>query len=164
MMGGPDAFAPHDHSFCRASAMARAEKLCAAQGLRLTDLRRRVLGVLLNDHRAMGAYDILDVLAAEGMRAQPPTVYRALEFLTDAGLAHRVHMLNAFVACDQAGDDHQPAFLVCKDCHGVSETSVEGGADALGIGRSDAVGFRAAMAVVEIPGQCPTCRAEGGGE
>lgn len=160
-MTGGDAFRPHDHAACRAEALARAEKLCAAKGLRLTDLRRRVLEVLLGDHRAMGAYDILDVLAADGMRAQPPTVYRALEFLTDAGLAHRVHMLNAFVACDHAGDDHQPAFLVCSDCHGVSETHLDSAASALGLDGPGVGGFRADSAVVEVPGQCPACRQAG---
>lgn len=153
-----DPFSPHDHATCREDALARAESLCAQNGLRLTDLRRRVLEILLADHRAMGAYDILEELGHDGTRAQPPTVYRALEFLTDAGLAHRVHMLNAFVACAQAGDAHQPAFLICNDCHGVSETQLADTVATLGLGAGDGDGFRPAAAVVEVPGQCLACR------
>ncbi|RMD92342.1 MAG: transcriptional repressor, partial [Alphaproteobacteria bacterium] len=91
------AFAPHDHRACAAAALARAEARCRESGLRLTPLRRRVLEILLESHRPLGAYDILARLRADGRPAQPPVAYRALDFLVAHGLAHRLHSLNAFL-------------------------------------------------------------------
>jgi hypothetical protein len=64
--------------------------LAVARGVRLTPVRRRVLEILLEEHKAMGAYDVLTRLAAEGFGNQPPVAYRALEFLEDQGFAHRI--------------------------------------------------------------------------
>lgn len=80
------AFVRHDHGHCAADALARAELLAAGQGARFTPVRRRVLEILLEQHKAMGAYDVLQRLAAEGYGNQPPVAYRALEFLVDQGL------------------------------------------------------------------------------
>ena len=84
----PDlAFAAHDHAHCTSDALARADALIAAKGLRLTPVRRRTLEILLEDHRALGAYDVLNRLAAEGYGNQPPVAYRALDFLEEQGLS-----------------------------------------------------------------------------
>ena len=58
-----------------------------------------VLEILLESHRAMGAYEVLERLAAEGFGKQPPVAYRALDFLVEHGLALRVRRLNAYAAC-----------------------------------------------------------------
>ncbi len=82
-------FHAHDHAHCTGDVMARAEAITAANGARLTPVRRRVLEILLEAHRAMGAYDVLQRLATEGFGNQPPVAYRALDFLVEQGLAHR---------------------------------------------------------------------------
>ncbi|AMY67832.1 zinc ABC transporter ATP-binding protein ZnuC [Frigidibacter mobilis] len=115
------AFEHHDHAHCADDTMARAEAVAAARGARLTPVRRRVLEILLEAHRAMGAYEVLDRLAAEGFGNQPPVAYRALEFLVEHGLAHRVRRLNAFAACMHPGQDHSPVFLICRSCDAVAE-------------------------------------------
>ena len=100
----PDlAFAPHDHTRCADDVLALAETQLAQGGQRLTPVRRRTLQILLEAHRAMGAYDVLERLAAEGFGHQPPVAYRALEFLEEHGLAHRIRRLNAFTACMHPG-------------------------------------------------------------
>ena len=109
-------FTHHDHQHCISHAIGAAEEACAEQGLQLTPQRRRVLEILLEEHRAMGAYELLDVLRTEGIGAQPPTVYRALDFLVSNGFAHKIERLNAFVACAHPGERHAPAFLICSDC------------------------------------------------
>lgn len=157
-MTGASAFAPHDHRVCVQHAMDAAERACSDRGLRLTEMRRRVLRVLLREHRAIGAYDILHALSRDGERVQPPTVYRALDFLTRAGLAHRVHLLNAYVACAQSGTDHQPALLVCETCHAVAEEP-QTAAPRQVTRAAEQAGFAPRSAVVEMPGQCPACRA-----
>ncbi|MGG7566162.1 transcriptional repressor [Rhodovulum sp. DZ06] len=156
------AFARHDHGRCREDALAHAAQTCAAQGLRLTPVRRRVLEILLESHRALGAYEVLERLAAEGLGAKPPVAYRALEFLTANGFAHRIEKLNAFVACahpDGPEGRHTPAFLVCRACRTVAETAAPAAQPGLGAA-ADALGFEIETQVVEATGLCPACRAE----
>ncbi len=151
------AFAPHDHAVCAADALDRAERLCAEAGARFTPVRRRVLELLLEHHRAMGAYEVLDRLAAEGFGHQPPVAYRALEFLTAQGLAHRIRRLNAFAACSHPGQAHAPVFLICQDCHAVAEAPGGSVRTALDDAATTA-GFSVAGATIEAYGQCPACR------
>ncbi|RMN79710.1 Zinc uptake regulation protein, partial [Pseudomonas syringae pv. papulans] len=121
MPNTPLASRPHDHSHCVHSAL-EADALCAKQGLRLTTLRRRVLELVWQSHKPLGAYDILAVLSDEdGRRAAPPTVYRALDFLLENGLVHRIASLNAFTGCNHPTHAHQGQFLICRLCHAAIE-------------------------------------------
>ena len=88
-------FVEHDHRACSEYAMEAAHKLCSARGLRLTPVREKVLELLLESHGALGAYTILEKLASVGFRSQPPVAYRALDFLVEHGLVHRIEKLNA---------------------------------------------------------------------
>ena len=150
------AFARHDHSHCSHDALARAEAISAARGARLTPVRRRVLELLLEAHRAMGAYEVLERLAAEGFGKQPPVAYRALEFLVDLGLVHRINRLNAFAACMDPGQSHTPAFLICRTCHLVAETPAARPRAALDASAAE-TGFVVEFASFEAVGLCPTC-------
>lgn len=156
----PDlAFAAHDHAACQTDAMTRAEALIAGRGARLTPVRRRVLEILLEDHRAMGAYEVLGRLAAEGFGHQPPVAYRALDFLEEQGLAHRIRRLNAFTACMHPGEAHAPAFLICRTCDAVAEAPAAPVRRALETA-AGALGFTVEGSVVEALGQCADCRAQ----
>ena len=104
-------FEHHDHATCIASTLQLAEDDSAVRGLKFTALRRRSLEILLREHRAMGAYDLLAVLADDGHSAQPPVTYRALDFLVTAGFAHKIERLNAYIAYCHLGSDHTPAFF-----------------------------------------------------
>ena len=115
------AFAQHDHGACAADALDYARGVCAQQGLRLTPVRERVLQLLLESHSALGAYDLLEKLKADGLGSQPPVAYRALEFLVAHGFAHKIERLNAFVACSRTHAGHSPAFMICRLCHQVAE-------------------------------------------
>jgi Fur family zinc uptake transcriptional regulator len=149
--------AGHDHHACAADTLARAEAICRAEGLTLSPGRRRVLVALARSHAPMGAYDLIEQLAAEGPRPAPITVYRALSFLTENGLAHRIERLNAFVACAGNHDAARPlVFLICDRCGQVGEVA----ADAVGIDLERAcapVGFRPRSAALEILGVCRHC-------
>ncbi|MDF3413392.1 transcriptional repressor [Sulfitobacter sp. M57] len=150
-------FAPHDHGNCVADTLRKAEQHCADNGLRLTPVRRRSLEILLADHRALGAYDLLAVLATEGLGAQPPVAYRALDFLVKAGFAHKIEALNAYIACAHLGECQMPAFLICRACNSVAETDTTLGRGRLNDAASDA-GFRIERTVVEAEGLCPSCQ------
>jgi Fur family zinc uptake transcriptional regulator len=151
-------FAPHDHASCAEAAMEAARAACAEAGLRLTETRARVLEILLESHAALGAYEVLERLRAEGRTAAPPVAYRALDFLTRNGFAHRIEKLNAFVACARPHAGDAPAFLICRSCRQVAETSGAAAAAAL-VPAAEAMGFRPERTVVEIEGLCPACAA-----
>lgn len=155
----PIGFDTHDHRHCIADGIATAEAQCQAAGAQMTPARRRVLEILLQQHRAMGAYEILDVLRGEGLGSQPPVAYRALDFLARQGFVHRIERLNAFVACAHPGEDHAPAFLVCRGCDRVAEASSDAQKGRLGEA-ARAAGFRIERAVVEAVGLCPDCQRE----
>lgn len=157
------AFAPHDHGNCRQQAMRAADDLAATQGVRLTPVRRRTLEILLETHRALGAYEVLERLAAEGFGSQPPVAYRALDFLVQHGLAHRVQRLNAFAACLSPGHEHAPAFLICRACNKVAEADAPAVRRALGAA-ADLAGFSVERVTVEALGLCDACAAVETGE
>jgi Fur family zinc uptake transcriptional regulator len=156
----PDlAFAAHDHAHCAHDALERAEALTAATGARMTPVRRRVLEILLEEHKALGAYDVLARLAKDGFGNQPPVAYRALEFLVEQGLAHRIQRLNAFTACVHPGEDHAPAFLICRTCHTVAEAEASAARQSLETEAARA-GFQVERTTIEALGLCPNCRAQ----
>ncbi|KAJ54760.1 Fur family transcriptional regulator [Actibacterium mucosum KCTC 23349] len=152
-------FRGHDHTACVADRMAAVEAQCAEKKLQLTPIRRRVLELLLEHHKALGAYDILKALEAEGRPAQPPVAYRALDFLTTHGFAHKIERLNAFVACSDPGHGHAPTFLICRDCNTVAEEPGTLSREALAE-TANLAGFQIEKAVVEAEGVCPLCRDE----
>ena len=150
----PLGFSTHNHTACQTDALARAEAVCREKGLQFTKSRRRVLEILLSEHKAMGAYDILAKLGKEGVPAQPPVVYRALDFLVSHGFAHKVEKLSAYIACSLPGTDHEPAFLICRACDSVAED-----VQSAPLGRAaKAAGFQIETSVVEAEGICPDCR------
>lgn len=138
--------------------MAVAKRL-EGQGLRLTAVRRRVLEILLENHKAMGAYEILDRLGAEGFGKQPPVAYRALDFLVEHGLVHRVQRLNAFAACLHPGEPHNPAFLICRTCNKVAEAPAGALRESLEATAGD-MGFTVERVTIEALGLCPACAAQ----
>ncbi|WP_421704845.1 Fur family transcriptional regulator [Aliiroseovarius sp.] len=152
-----NAFHSHDHTACSRDALAEAERVCAEKGARLTPVRRRTLEILLEGHRALGAYDVLERLSAEGFGHQPPVAYRALDFLVEHGLVHRIRRLNAFAACAHPGENHAPTFLICRACDSVAEAPgdmIRAAADEAAL----AMGFEIERLSVEALGLCPACK------
>ena len=139
-------------------ALAAAADLARARGLRLTPVRRRVLEILLTEGRALGAYDVLERLGAEGFGRQPPVAYRALDFLVEHGFAHRIRRLNAFAACAHPHEAHEALFLICESCNALTE--VPGAAVHKAIGAAAyAAGFAVTATTVEALGRCADCSA-----
>lgn len=157
----PDvAFAAHDHGHCATDVLTRADALAAGRSVRLTPVRRRALEILLEQHRALGAYEVLNRLAQDGFGNQPPVAYRALEFLVEHGLAHRIQRLNAYLACRHPGETHVPAFLICASCQAIAETSADGARAGLNDAATE-LGFQLDRVTVEAMGLCPGCQKAG---
>jgi len=147
----------HDHAHCVAVILADAEDVCRGRKVRLTSQRRRVLEIVAESHTAIGAYDVMDRLATDGKRPAPITVYRALDFLMEQGLVHRLASLNAYIACPHPGARHGAQFLICKRCGAIGELSNDLVHRAIAGAASD-VGFSVSAPVVEVAGLCLNCR------
>ncbi|HEY0223367.1 MAG TPA: transcriptional repressor [Pseudolabrys sp.] len=150
----------HDHDRCASTAIAHAEAICGARKERLTPIRRRVLEALLASHQPLGAYELIDRLALQATRPAPITIYRALDFLREQGLVHRIESRNAFIACvlDHASSTDPVVFLICEKCGAVGEAASAAVADTIKTA-SRAAGFTPKTPVIEISGICAHCKA-----
>jgi len=131
--------------------------LCAARGRRLTETRRNVLEALYHSGRPVTAYDLITILQGRLQRKlSPPSVYRALEFLVETGLATRIESRNAYVLCAHPDHPHDCVLFVCDRC----DVSVEVENPALErLIAADAthLGFKISRQVVELQGLCALC-------
>ena len=147
----------HNHQVCVDTALERAELVCAKQNLRFTPLRKTVLELGWKGHEPVGAYELLDELAKQGRSASPPTVDRALEFLLQAGLVHKLDSLNAFGGCADPESGTHSAFLICRSCKVVDELSAETiERDIAALSASH--DFFPERHTVEVEGLCSACR------
>lgn len=167
---GDDAYSQPELSFSSEveKRLEEATQWCKHHGQRLTATRRLVLGLILSQERPSGAYDILSRLQGYQPKAVPPTVYRALEFLLEKGLIHRIERLSAFVGCHHAlhCDDvcsahktwgvHRAQFLICRQCGQVQELEQDVVATVL-LKSARGQGFQAEAATIEIEGLCASC-------
>jgi Fur family zinc uptake transcriptional regulator len=116
-----------------------------------------VLEALYATHKPLGAYDLAEILGPKGRRLAPITVYRALDFLMEQGLVHRIESRNAFLACAHNHDvASSVAFLICERCGAVGEIAAASATQPL-IDGARASGFAPKMTVVEITGICLNC-------
>ena len=142
--------------------LEQAEQRCTARGAKLTELRRQVLGLVLDSKQPSGAYDLLDRLRNARGPSAPPTVYRALEFLVEQGFIHRVERLAAFIGCIDDGHHahghaHAAQFLICSNCRRVTEIEDEAIAHALQAAAARQ-GFTVARGMIEAEGICADCQ------
>lgn len=148
-----------------------AAAACLRRGAQLTELRRQVLRLVLEAEQPVGAYALLDRLKASRAGAAPPTVYRALDFLREQGLIHRVERLNAYVGCVEATShpedcgcgaehDHPHQFLICTRCGATEEISDPPTSRALEAA-AKRHGFVLHRATVEAEGLCARCSGAG---
>ncbi len=149
----------HKHSSCIAEALGVAEFSCKQRGHRLTAIRRRVLELVWASHEPVKAYDVLDILRKERTGAAPPTVYRALEFLLEEGLVHKIESLNAYIGCGEPGHLDSGQFLICRDCGEVAELDDPELVRFIGK-KAKQIGFTIEGQVVEIKGCCAQCRSD----
>lgn len=137
--------------------LQEAEALVQGKGQKLTPIRRKVLHLLLESEEPAKAYDLLANLDGEGS-PKPPTVYRALDFLQEMGLAHKIESLNAYVACGHASHPHSAVFLICDRCGAAEELHAVKTSKAIN-DETQAAGFQVHNAVIEARGICRKCNA-----
>jgi len=139
--------------------LKRAEQLCVERGIRLTDQRKMVLRLLCASDKPLGAYELLDRMRDEIRNPTPPVVYRALDFLLEQGLVHKLESLNAYIGCSHPDHPHASQFLICDDCGEVAEVEDASIAKSLkAAGQS--IGFSTKRPVVELVGTCALCKSK----
>ena len=139
--------------------MERAEMLCRERGVRLTEQRKTVFKLLCVSDKPLSAYELLDRMRGVVKNPAPPTVYRALDFLLEQGLVHKLESLHAYVGCAHPEHPHASQFLICDDCGEVAEVEDPSVVQSLKLA-GKAVGFRAKRPVIEVLGTCAQCIAK----
>jgi len=148
----------HDHDLKpdeRALRLAEAQALCTEAGERMTSSRLRTYGLILEANAPVKAYDVIDRFHPDGA-AKPPTVYRALSFLEQMGLIHRIESLNAFVACETRNEKHTAGFLLCDCCGQSVEIAIPNVSDIQG--SAGKAGFSLNHITLEARGLCAACQ------
>ncbi|MBD3894366.1 transcriptional repressor [Halomonas sp. ML-15] len=138
------------------SLILQAEQQCQHRGVRFTPIRRRVLEMIASADGGLKAYDLLDELAVEHASARPPTIYRALDFLIEQGLVHRIESLNSYVACPCPEHAHGFQLLICRVCGRVEELHLDD-VNAQLASRARSLGFRVERQTIELLGTCEGC-------
>lgn len=146
----------HNHAQCTAELISRAEKTCAKRGTRLTEQRKDVLTSVAESHSAVGAYEIIERMANGGSRPAPITIYRALDFLLEHDLVHKIESRNAYVACSSVHANNQPTLLVCDQC-GIVDEVIEPITIASLEKTAATKAFTVSKTVIELSGICNQC-------
>ncbi len=148
----------HDHNLCIKEALENAQKVCTARGSRLTALRERVLELVWQSHRPIGAYEVMANLKQGNSKpAQPPTVYRALSFLVEQGLVHKLSSSNAYIGCHIPDKAHDSCFLVCSNCQTTIELDIPDIKQSLAA-HAEQCHFSINYSNIELSGLCAECR------
>ncbi|MFM8746964.1 MAG: Fur family transcriptional regulator [Aestuariivirga sp.] len=150
----------HGHAHTAHSDVAamidRARAFAAARKLPFTEMRARVLTVLAQEEKPLTAYELVDRLSVPKI-VQAVQVYRALDFLQEAGCVHRLASKASYFACDH---EHHPGeavvFMVCSHCGTVQEAPSDLVAQGLQ-GAAEHAGFKPAHPIVELEGECARC-------
>lgn len=147
----------NNHNTCIEQALHRASTICQDRGLLFSKLRQKVLEIVWTSHRPIKAYTILGNLKAEQASAEPPTVYRALNFLMENGLVHKLNSLNAYIGCSHPLQHHECYFLICQVCNDVVECCDQRIARAIG-NTTNKNCFDSKCVTLEIKGKCQHCK------
>jgi Fur family zinc uptake transcriptional regulator len=145
-----------DHNKCVSDSFEQAKEICNKNGLRFTDLRQKIFSIILQNHQPSKAYDVLGILQKEDFSAKPATIYRALDFLLECGLIHKLHISNSYVVCSHPLRHNRCFFLICNKCDEAQECCDKGLSVEL-----DKIGsknnFHVEYVAVEIRGICNSC-------
>ena len=131
--------------------------LCKERGAQFTKLRRRILELLWEGNRPMGAYELIGALTQDlTRRVAPQTVYRALEFLTSQGLVARIESRNAYVPSTHPERHQDCLFFICSTCRAVEELEDQRLENLISKNAAQ-IGFRTSRRVIEVEGTCAAC-------
>ncbi|WP_112662267.1 Fur family transcriptional regulator [Microvirga flavescens] len=119
----------------------------------MTPMRERVYRELVQSGGPVGAYDLVERLSSKSRRIAPVTIYRALDFLRDAGLVHRLATQNSYIVSHGEVDPGAVKIMfVCSRTGKSVEVHSKEVGDAIRKAAEDA-GFKAISPFVEVEGE-----------
>ena len=124
----------------------------------LTPNRRRVLQQLQRSERPLSAYELLELLRQDGVSWQPPTAYRALDYLVEQGLAHYLQSIQKYVVCPHSDCSHFSHLLICVLCGQVQEVAMPAALLTALQQQAEELDFQLAPQFLELKGVCGRCR------
>lgn len=136
----------------------QADTILAQAGQKWTVPRRVTYAALLEQDAPVSAYQLMDFITRHGDGAlKPPSVYRALGFLQEMGLAVKIESLNAFLACKSLNHTHRHVMLLCDSC-GQTNELCDDMVEAHFVKRAAEKGFKVSRPVMELHGSCQNCQ------
>ncbi|WP_178862671.1 Fur family transcriptional regulator [Thiomicrorhabdus cannonii] len=143
--------------------MAQLEEQCRQAGKKLTPIRQQVLQLMLQHPQPQSAYEILQAYQSRyNPKAQPMTVYRALNFLEEIDAVHRLASTRQYVVCDHLGREHThhgfTQFLLCDRCGGLQEVEMEQAVWQKLLAEAAIYHFTPNASAIEIHGVCGQCQ------
>ncbi|MCS5709365.1 transcriptional repressor [Candidatus Berkiella cookevillensis] len=127
---------------------------------KLTSVQALIYHSIQSKTAPQSAYEILDMIRTTLPNAKPMTVYRALSYLEDKGLIHKIRSNSTYTSCESTTHEGSALFLICQQCKIVKEINIK--QSLLQVLRSLAqeVGFPSLGHSVEITGKCQLCSNE----
>ena len=139
--------------------LQNARIFCETHKHRFTEPRERVLSLLLSQDQPLGAYQILELLAADQFQAKPPTVYRAIEFWHKHGFIHRIESMNAYITCCHHAAHKNFGVFICNNCHEVTELEMERLPTSIKTSLKEK-SMTIAKSILEVFGSCGKCHSK----
>ena len=136
---------------------AYVERLRPAGGKR-SSKRDLIVNVFLHQNGHLSADDLVALIRQEDQKISRATVYRALQWMVDAGIARKVDFGDGRFRFEHAYRHPRHFHLLCKSCNRSSEflsSDIEVLLEEIAVSR----GFEARQSVLQIYGTCEDCRA-----
>ena len=133
-----------------------AAQYCDENGLRNTQTRQLVLGIVAEAKKPITAYQILEALKPHIKNPKPPIVYRATDFWQEHYFIHKIESLNAFMVCREGHQHSGSQYMICNACGDVTEIHLCSMPDNIANAAKKS-GFTADFCNLELHGRCKTC-------
>ncbi|MGO4705901.1 Fur family transcriptional regulator [Microvirga sp. 2MCAF38] len=133
--------------------LGEAREFCLEKGLNFTPMRQWVYREIAM-HGSLGAYEIADHLSSGGLQINAVSVYRALEFLMEAGLVYKINSHKKYAISplnDIDASNTISVVLVCTQTGAAMKYSSAALAECISRMATE-IGFKISRAVVEVEG------------
>ncbi|MBE3072068.1 MAG: transcriptional repressor, partial [Acidobacteria bacterium] len=126
-------------------------------GSKRSSKREQILNVFLRQEGHLSADDLVELIHREDQRISRATVYRALQWMVEAGIARKVDFGEGRFRFEHSYRHPRHFHLICKKCNRSSEflsSDIEALIEEIATARS----FSARQSVLQIYGTCAECR------
>lgn len=126
-------------------------------GSKRSSKREFILNVFLRQEGHLSADDLVDLIRREDHRISRATVYRALQWMVEAGIARKVDFGEGRFRFEHSYRHPRHFHLICKTCNRSQEflsSDIEALVEEVALARH----FAARQSVLQIYGECAACQ------